>query len=80
MFYIIGLGLCDEKDITVRGLEVGNASDPPQIFSHPNPGSQKLIASIPRSIHQHPNGAERTFGTTSLLTSSSHVVLTGAHP
>jgi len=21
MFYIIGLGLCDEKDITVRGLE-----------------------------------------------------------
>jgi len=23
MFYIVGLGLCDEKDITVRGLEVG---------------------------------------------------------
>lgn len=23
MFYVIGLGLCDEKDITVRGLEVG---------------------------------------------------------
>jgi hypothetical protein len=22
MFYIIGLGLCDEKDITLRGLEV----------------------------------------------------------
>lgn len=22
MFYIIGLGLCDEKDITIRGLEV----------------------------------------------------------
>lgn len=21
MFYIVGLGLCDEKDITVRGLE-----------------------------------------------------------
>lgn len=21
MFYVIGLGLCDEKDITVRGLE-----------------------------------------------------------
>jgi hypothetical protein len=21
MFYIIGLGLCDEKDITLRGLE-----------------------------------------------------------
>ena len=26
MFYIIGLGLCDEKDITVRGLEVGAQS------------------------------------------------------
>lgn len=24
MFYIIGLGLCDEKDITLRGLEVCN--------------------------------------------------------
>jgi hypothetical protein len=24
MFYVIGLGLCDEKDITVRGLEVRN--------------------------------------------------------
>ena len=22
MFYVVGLGLCDEKDITVRGLEV----------------------------------------------------------
>jgi len=22
MFYIIGLGLCDEKDVTIRGLEV----------------------------------------------------------
>jgi diphthamide biosynthesis methyltransferase len=22
MFYVIGLGLCDEKDITIRGLEV----------------------------------------------------------
>jgi diphthamide biosynthesis methyltransferase len=26
MFYIIGLGLCDEKDITVRGLEVNMLS------------------------------------------------------
>ena len=24
MFYIIGLGLSDEKDITLRGLEVGH--------------------------------------------------------
>ena len=22
MFYLVGLGLCDEKDITIRGLEV----------------------------------------------------------
>lgn len=26
MFYVIGLGLCDEKDITVRGLEVVKSS------------------------------------------------------
>lgn len=26
MFYIVGLGLCDEKDITVRGLEASSAS------------------------------------------------------
>ncbi|KAF9243204.1 DPH5-like protein, isoform CRA_d [Melanogaster broomeanus] len=26
MFYVIGLGLCDEKDITVRGLEAVKAS------------------------------------------------------
>ena len=26
MFYLVGLGLCDEKDITVRGLEVDIAS------------------------------------------------------
>ena len=25
MFYIIGLGLSDEKDVTVRGLEVGHS-------------------------------------------------------
>lgn len=24
MFYLIGLGLCDEKDITIRGLEVSH--------------------------------------------------------
>ncbi len=22
MFYIVGLGLCDEKDVTIRGLKV----------------------------------------------------------
>ncbi len=27
MFYLVGLGLCDEKDITVRGLEVCSGSD-----------------------------------------------------
>ena len=34
MFYIIGLGLCDEKDITVRGLEVGRiAFTQPVLFT-----------------------------------------------
>jgi diphthine synthase len=28
MFYVIGLGLCDEKDITVRGLEVSHCYVP----------------------------------------------------
>jgi hypothetical protein len=27
MLYVIGLGLNDEKDITVRGLEVGSRHD-----------------------------------------------------
>lgn len=26
MFYIIGLGLCDERDITLRGLEAVKSS------------------------------------------------------
>ena len=34
MFYIIGLGLCDEKDITIRGLEVPHAS--PRIQTRPS--------------------------------------------
>lgn len=28
MLYVIGLGLSDEKDITVKGLEVGKNQDP----------------------------------------------------
>ena len=31
MFYVIGLGLCDEKDITLRGLEVG--AQPTETYS-----------------------------------------------
>jgi diphthine synthase len=27
MLYIIGIGLCDEKDITLRGLEAVKSSD-----------------------------------------------------
>lgn len=30
MFYIIGLGLCDEKDISIKGLEVNNIA--PYVF------------------------------------------------
>lgn len=29
MFFIVGLGLSDEKDVTLRGLEVGQRPDTP---------------------------------------------------
>lgn len=32
MFYIIGLGLCDEKDITLRGLEVSDQQLQSSVF------------------------------------------------
>lgn len=38
MFYVIGLGLCDERDITVRGLEVCNT------LSSFHPGTHALQA------------------------------------
>ena len=41
MFYIIGLGLCDEKDITVRGLEVRPLLTPPRPTSNPAPKAVK---------------------------------------
>lgn len=42
MFYIIGLGLCDEKDITLRGLEVTVA------LSYPVPHSFSDISTTGR--------------------------------
>lgn len=32
MLYVIGLGLSDEKDITVKGLEVSDSSSAVRLF------------------------------------------------
>jgi len=56
MFYIIGLGLSDEKDITLRGLEVRATRwllKPPTRPSNIQlpPGDQELHPCLPRSVH-----------------------------
>lgn len=64
MFYIIGLGLCDEKDITVRGLEVSTFPTNSEVdakFSSPT-GCQKVITSIFGGIYQYLDGPERAVG------------------
>lgn len=67
MLYVIGLGLCDEKDITVRGLEAST----PTVYlreQHPDPRSSRVQGrsvfhpGLPRSLHQHPHGPKRTPG------------------
>lgn len=60
MFYLVGLGLCDEKDITVRGLEVpGFCSRSTYFLNSRTLDSQTLNESVPRGLHEHPNGAKR---------------------
>jgi hypothetical protein len=57
MFYIIGLGLSDEKDITIRGLEVRLSLQYTQ-RRDPNPlslGNQILNTRLSRSLHVHPH-------------------------
>ena len=64
--HIIGLlGLCDEKDITMRGLEVlsltsclfHTASRSPHLLA----GEQNL-ACLPRGVHQYIDGEQGMFG------------------
>lgn len=61
MFYVIGLGLSDEKDITVKGLEVGTNRS--IMTGHTDiPGSQEMRAGLPRILHLHSNDLEREAG------------------
>jgi len=61
MFYIIGLGLCDEQDVTVRGLNV-RAYNFLHYCPNPYPGDKKLVPCLPRGVHQYPNGGKRPTG------------------
>lgn len=66
MFYLIGLGLFDEKDVSVRGMEVRLSNKPlrNEQFSQLRTAldHKKLLASLPRVIHKHFDGRERTTG------------------
>ena len=62
MFYIVGLGLCDEKDITVRGLEVCLVVTERVTAKRVSLGCQRLHKSVSRSLHLHSNGAEGETG------------------
>lgn len=62
MFYIVGLGLCDEKDITVRGLEVCLNSPVWDMADRICPGSKRLHASVFRSLHLNSDGTEGKTG------------------
>lgn len=63
MFYLIGLGLCDEKDITVRGLEVSLLRIFLSFLSFftqtPRTGGQVMLSNLSRGVHEHPNGSKR---------------------
>ena len=62
MFYIIGLGLCDEKDITVRGLEVGALSAQACPIVYRESGGKIVFSGLPRSIHKHNDGGKNAIG------------------
>lgn len=64
MFYIIGLGLCDEKDVTLRGLEVRIKSNSYLHTLRPTVmlGYKKFNAGLSRSLHEHPYDPEGTPG------------------
>lgn len=54
MFFVIGLGLCDEKDVTLRGLEV--RAHQTRIYTEaktPVLGYSKFIAGLSRSVHKY---------------------------
>lgn len=64
MFYIVGLGLSDEKDITVRGLEVRHLIERFILMLIQNlpTGRKRLFSSVSRGVHEHLDGTEREAG------------------
>lgn len=64
MLYVIGLGLSDEKDITVKGLEVRVSSRHRCAVSDfdESLGGQKVRAGLPRVVHVHPDDFEGEAG------------------
>ena len=69
MLYVIGLGLSDEKDITVKGLEVGHASlhvDRLYVDCKHRicilSGSEEMRKSVSRSLYQYPYGLKGATG------------------
>ena len=57
MLYLIGLGLGDIKDITVKGLEIVKQCD--KVMSHPKTNSFDTIptniAGVPGALHEYPD-------------------------
>jgi len=66
MFYIIGLGLSDEKDITLRGLEVVRFLLNIAMITKQVAGDQRVFSSVPRIIYQHTHGPKGETGVFSL--------------
>jgi hypothetical protein len=65
MFYIIGLGLSDEKDVTLRGLEVLITSynfSSSQMNVSSKTGHQEFLAGVSRGLYEYFDGAKGTFG------------------
>lgn len=60
MFYLIGLGLCDEKDITIRGLEVCMGIG--DIRFTDDEGYQTLRTRISRSLYKRFNDRQGQVG------------------
>jgi len=53
MFYLIGLGLCDEKDITIRGLEVRMTYRGKDWTLKTYLGCQRVLPCLSRGVHEY---------------------------
>ena len=62
MFYLIGLGLCDEKDITIRGLEVRTTDQIKGWSLKTFLGCQRVFPCLSRGVHQHSNDQQGKIG------------------